>query len=61
MTLLVKCDGCGKVQEAGKNGSNPFDDKTGSQWYSRYNKDLDKEVHACSRECMKDGGPVWPL
>ena len=58
MTFLVKCDNCGKIQKAGCNDSgkpyNPFDDETGSQWYSR-NVDK-KEIHACSRECIKKGG-----
>ena len=61
MTWMVKCNNCNKIQEAGINelgdAYNPFDDKTGSQWYSRL-KD-GKTIHACSRECITEG-LVWP-
>ena len=59
---LVKCDGCGKVQEASTNTSgdpfNPINPDNGSRWWSRL-KD-DKTIHACCRECMDDG-LVFPI
>jgi len=58
MTYLVKCDGCGKVLETPQEGVNPIDDVTHQKWWSRV--DGDKNLHACSRDCM-DGGLVWPM
>jgi len=63
MTFLVKCDHCGKTQEAKPDHSrwpsNPLNEE-GTQWYSRYDKDQDKTIHACCLDHIKDRAVVWP-
>ena len=64
MTFLVKCDGCGNIQEADDQGhfpGNPENPGTGQKWYSRVPLETKKTVHACCRGCIKDGGMVFPL
>jgi len=62
MTSFVKCDTCGKIQEAQINPIgdpiNPINLETGSRWYSRI-KD-EKLVHACRLEHCNDEAMVWP-
>ena len=56
MTFLIRCDNCGKIQEADDSGifpCNPINPITNEKWWSRV-KD-GKHEHACQRSCLKDG------
>lgn len=57
MTILVRCDTCGRIQESGPNNTNPINPDTNEKWYSR--TIACKEEHACKESCIKSG-LVWP-
>lgn len=63
MTFFVKCDNCGKEQEAECNNLgeplNPINDETGVRWYNA-TKD-GKTQHACCHDHIPKDGLVWPV
>ncbi len=56
MTFLVKCNNCGKIQEAVDLGHKPGNP---DGWFSRVEDH--KHKHACSRSCIQDGQLVLPI
>ena len=62
MTFFVKCNTCGKTQEADEFDKtfpcNPVNPETNEKWYSR-TKD-GKTLHACCEEHIPQGEMLWP-
>ena len=56
MTFFVKCNNCGKVEEAVDLGHYPGNPPG---WYSRVENK--KHKHACCRACITDDQLVFPL
>lgn len=50
MSMIAKCDGCGKEQPASTNGRDWF--KPWS-WFERTPEGEDAPIMACSRECIQ--------
>lgn len=50
MSVTYKCDGCGKELPAAMTYTGNWKP---SHWFERWDKDLKKNLHACSRECIK--------
>lgn len=44
MSLIYKCDGCGKTHEG---------QHKPREWFVRTHPELKKDIHACSRECVE--------
>jgi hypothetical protein len=64
LTFFVKCDTCGKIQEAIEGAAhyacNPINEETGQKWYSRVKPD-GKTAHACCIEHIPKDELISPI